>query len=88
MSSELITQRILTETCVYVEDSYETNAMQLEWDGIKGVSHEEDMDLPQFRLLSKKTTKTSVVYKTGPYTLRSNDIKCLEKFDLRYEQCY
>ncbi|KAI0233031.1 Glycine receptor subunit alpha-3 [Lamellibrachia satsuma] len=47
--------------------SYETNAMQLEWDGIKGVSHEEDMDLPQFRLLSKKTTKTSVVYKTGTF---------------------
>ncbi|KAI0225147.1 Glycine receptor subunit alpha-3 [Lamellibrachia satsuma] len=66
-TSELITQRILTETCVYVEDSYETNATQLEWDGIKGVSHEEDMDLPQFRLLSKKTTKTSVVYKTGTF---------------------
>ena len=48
-----------------VEDAYETKDLVLEWDGANAVDHEKDMDLPQFRLVSEKTTQKSVVYQTG-----------------------
>ena len=39
--------------------------MLLEWDSIEGVEHEDDLDLPQFTLVSESNAKTTVVYKTG-----------------------
>lgn len=48
-----------------VEDSYETKDLLLEWEGVNGVDHDKDMDLPQFQLVSEKTITTSAVYKIG-----------------------
>ena len=39
--------------------------MLLEWDSIEGVEHEDELDLPQFTLVSETNAKTTVVYKTG-----------------------
>ncbi|KAI0231536.1 Glycine receptor subunit alpha-3 [Lamellibrachia satsuma] len=51
-----------------VEDSYETKDLLLEWDGVNGVDHDKDMDLPQFQLVSEKTITTSAVYKIGNFS--------------------
>ena len=50
---------------MFVEDSYETKNLLLEWDHPHGIDREEELDLPQFRLTSQKTEAQAVVYKTG-----------------------
>ncbi|KAI0231531.1 Glycine receptor subunit alpha-4 [Lamellibrachia satsuma] len=50
-------------------DGYDKKHLLLDWDeDYGGVVHKEDMDLPQFRLSSKKTVKTLVIYPTGTYS--------------------
>ena len=39
--------------------------MLLEWDSVGGVEHEEELDLPQFTLVSESKSNTTEVYKTG-----------------------
>ena len=50
--------------CIF-EDSHETKDMLLEWDSVGSVEHVEELDLPQFKLVSESNSNSTEVYKTG-----------------------
>ena len=39
--------------------------MLLEWDSVGSVEHVEELDLPQFKLVSESNSNSTEVYKTG-----------------------
>ena len=49
----------------FVADSYETSDMLMEWDEAHGVELDDELQLPQFRLVDTKTSHCVRHYKTG-----------------------